>query len=64
MMMRPGDILGRIFYVVTEINHRNLSTEHTEGTDHRKLSTELFWKLLRKKSLGEIFNKNMAYGQK
>ena len=20
--MRPGDILGRIFYVVTEINHR------------------------------------------
>ena len=23
----------------------------------------LFW-LLRKKSLGEIFNKNMAYGQK
>ena len=64
MMMRPGDILGRIFYVVTEINHRNLSTEHTEDTDHRKLSTELFWKLLRKKSLGEIFNKNMAYGQK
>ena len=68
MMMRPGDILGRIFYVVTEINHRNLSTEHTEDTDHRdlstehtegtdrrKLSTELFWKLLRKKSLGEIF---------
>ena len=35
MMMRPGDILGRIFYVVTEINHRNLSTEHTEDTDHR-----------------------------
>ena len=33
MMMRPGDILGRIFYVVTEINHRNLSTEHTEDTD-------------------------------
>ena len=58
MMMRPGDILGRIFfYVVTEINHRNLSTEHTEDT-------ELFWKLLRKKSLGEIFNKNMAWGQK
>ncbi|OYP44403.1 hypothetical protein CIK96_11585 [Prevotella sp. P4-98] len=73
MMMRPGDILGRIFYVVTEINHRIigiyprstrrtriigiLSTEHTEDT-------ELFWKLLRKKSLGEIFNKNMAYGQK
>ena len=50
MMMRPGDILGRIFYVVTEINHRNLSTEHTEDT-------ELFWKLLRKKSLGEIFFK-------
>ena len=44
MMMRPGDIPGRIFYVVTEINHRNLSTE-------------LFWKLLRKKSLGEIFFK-------
>ena len=64
MMMRPGDILGRIFYVVTEINHRNLSTEHTEDTNHRKLSTELFWKLLRKKSLEEIFNKNMAYGQK
>ena len=38
MMMRPGDILGRIFYVVTEINHRNLSTEHTEDTDF--LSTE------------------------
>ena len=56
MMMRPGDILGRIFYVVTEINHRNLSTEHTEDTDHRHLSTELFWKLLRKKSMGEIFN--------
>ena len=35
MMMRPGDILGRIFYIVTEINHRNLSTEHTEDTDHR-----------------------------
>ena len=35
MMMRPGDILGRIFYVVTEINHRNLSTEHTEDTDRR-----------------------------
>ena len=64
MIMRPGDISGRIFYVVTEINHRNLSTEHTEDTDHRKLSTELFWKLLRKKSLEEIFNKNMAYGQK
>ncbi len=57
MMMRPGDILGRIFYVVTEINHRNLSTEHTEDTDRRKLSTELFWKLLRKKSLEEIFVK-------
>ena len=41
-----------------------LSTEHTEDTDRRKLSTELFWKLLRKKSLEEIFNKNMAYGQK
>ncbi|OYP41847.1 hypothetical protein CIK88_03715 [Prevotella sp. P5-50] len=39
-------------------DHRNLSTEHTEGTDRRKLSTELFWKLLRKKSLGEIFFKN------
>ena len=38
MMMRPGDILGRIFYVVTEINHRNLSTEHTEDTDHRNLN--------------------------
>ena len=50
MMMRPGDIPGRIFYVVTEINHRDLSTEHTEDT-------ELFWKLLRKKSLGEIFVK-------
>ena len=33
MMMRLGDILGRIFYVVTEINHRDLSTEHTEDTD-------------------------------
>ena len=43
MMMRPGDILGRIFYVVTEINHRNLSTEHTEDTD-------FFGELLRKKS--------------
>ena len=41
-----------------------LSTEDTEDTDRRKLSTELFWKLLRKKSLGEIFNKNMAFGQK
>ena len=38
MMMRPGDILGRIFYVVTEINHRDLSTEHTEDTEF--LSTE------------------------
>ena len=66
MMMRPGDILGRIFYVVTEINHRDLSTEHTEDTDHRNLNgiyTD-FIELLRKKSLEEIFNKNMDYGQK
>ena len=34
-----------------------LSTEDTEDTDRRKLSTELFWKLLRKKSLEEIFFK-------
>ena len=45
MMMRPGDILGRIFfYIVTEINHRIIgiyprSTRRTriflstEGTD-------------------------------
>ena len=54
MMMRPGDILGRIFfYVVTEINHRNLSTEHTEGTDHRNLNgiyTDIFGLRERKKS--------------
>ena len=59
MMMRLGDILGRIFYVVTEINHRDLPTEHTEDTDHRKLNgiyTD-FIELLRKKSLGEIFFK-------
>ena len=43
-MMRPGDILGRIFYVVTEINHRNLSTEHTEDTD--------FFSCLKARNLG------------
>ena len=32
MMMRPGDILGRIFYVVTEINHRIIGS-----SDHRNL---------------------------
>ena len=41
-----------------------LSTEHTEDTDRRKLSTELFFCSLRLEILGEIFNKNMAYGQK
>ena len=53
MMMRPGDIPGRIFLCChrnQSSDHRDLSTEHTEGT-------ELFWKLLRKKSLGEIFFK-------
>ena len=35
-----------------------LSTEHTEDTDRRKLSTELFFLLReRKKSLEEIFFK-------
>ena len=37
---------------------KNLSTEDTEGTDHREFlvaSLEI---------LEEIFNKNMAYGQK
>ena len=33
-----------------------LSTEHTEDTDHRKLSTELFFGSLRLEILGEIFN--------
>ena len=28
--MRPGDIPGRIFYVVTEINHRIIGS-----SDHR-----------------------------
>ena len=56
MMMRPGDILGRIFYVVTEINHRNLSTEHTEDTDF--LSTEdTFFLVATLEILEEIFFK-------
>ena len=38
MMMRPGDILGRIFLCChrnQSSDHRDLSTEHTEDTDHR-----------------------------
>ena len=63
MMMRLGVILGASFMLsqksIIGIYPRStrrtriigiLSTEHTEDT-------ELFWKLLRKKSLGEIFVK-------
>ena len=35
-----------------------LSTEHTEDTDRRKLSTELFFCSLRLEILGEILIKN------
>ena len=47
----------------TVLKELKVSTEHT---DHRNLNgiyTDGLG-LLRKKSLGEIFNKNMAYGQK
>ena len=50
----------------TVLKELKVSTEHTEDTDHRNLNgiyTDGLG-LLRKKSLGEIFNKNMAYGQK
>ena len=57
MMMRPGDILGRIFYVVTEINHRNLSTEHTEDTDHRNFIHGIILEVASQEILEEIFNK-------
>ena len=40
-----------------------LSTEDTEGTDRRKLSTELFFCSLRLEILGEILIKN-GRGQK
>ena len=54
----------------SDTDHRNLSTEHTEDTDFFLVATldvleEIFYEmLLRKKSLEEIFYKNMAYGQK
>ena len=66
--MRPGDILGRIFYVVTEINHRIIriyprSTRRTRiflSTEDRiflvatlEILEEMFFKmLLRKKYCG------------
>ena len=36
MMMRLGDILGRIFFMLSQKSIIGiLSTEHTEDTDHR-----------------------------
>ena len=55
MMMRPGDILGRIFYVVTEINHRIIGS-----SEFRRNLNGCCGIAYGKKSLGEIFNKNMA----
>ena len=43
MMMRPGDILGRIFYVVTEINHRIIGS-----SEFRRNLNGFFLGLLRK----------------
>ena len=50
-----------------DTDHRILSTEHTEDTDHRNLDgiyTDGLGLPVGKKSLEEIFNKNMACGQK
>ena len=50
-----------------DTDHRILSTEHTEDTDHRNLDgiyTDGLGLTVGKKSLEEIFNKNMACGQK
>ena len=38
MMMRPGDIPGRIFYVVTEINHRIIGS-----SEFRRNLNGYFW---------------------
>ena len=47
MMMRPGDILGRIFLYChrnQSSDHRDLSTEHTEGTEFfGELLRKMFW---------------------
>ena len=59
MMMRPGDIPGRIFLCChrnQSSDHRDLSTEHTEDTDF--LSTEdTFFLVATLEILEEIFNK-------
>ena len=60
MMMRLGDILGRIFFILSQKSIIG-SSEFIHGAHG---GHGIFWELLRKKSLGEIFNKNMAYGQK
>ncbi len=52
MMMRPGDILGRIFYVVTEINHRIIGL-----SEFKRNLDGCCGIAYGKKSLGEIFNK-------
>ena len=73
MMMRPGDILGRIFFILSQKSIIG-SSGFIHGAHGGHGSSEFkrnlngiytdFIELLRKKSLGEIFNKNMAYGQK
>ena len=65
MMMRPGDILGRIFFILSQKSIIGSSgfIHGAHGghgsSDHRNLDgiyTD-FIELLRKKSLGEIFFK-------
>ena len=73
MMMRPADILGRIFFMLSQKSIIG-SSGFIHGAHGGHGSSEFkrnlngiytdFIELLRKKSLGEIFNKNMAYGQK
>ena len=73
MMMRPGDILGRIFFILSQKSIIG-SSGFIHGAHGGHGSSEFkrnlngiytdFIELLRKKSLEEIFNKNMAYGQK
>ena len=50
--MRPGDIPGRIFYVVTEINHRIIGS-----SEFRRNLNGCCGIAYGKKSLGEIFVK-------
>ena len=66
MMMRPGDILGRIFFILSQKSIIG-SSEFIHGAHGGHGSSEFkrnlngiytdFIELLRKKSLGEIFFK-------